>query len=249
MVSERCIPTRSIIILNLAFSLLAASTPAGADALWDRAIGVATANRDLVPGKWVERREMFDVKREPQLSSNTTVAFTQSETGAIEIALLKAESNGVDLTEGMRPTFDQQMDRFSLRNPEYNPFHRSNQDQIKPERDGRSRIIGAQVLIAYTYRQKTDTGTWLGTTWIDEVSGRPAELSARVLGLPKMIERDERHELILNVTYYSGPEGNWYPTRVITLERTTLNTFPYHEFYAAIETSIRLSDFWKIEFR
>ena len=241
--------SRPTTILAFTFSLLTWSAPAGADALWDRAIGIATANRDLVPGKWVERREVFNVKREPELTSSTTVAFTRSESGIIEVKLIEAESNGVDITEGLMEKFDEQMDHFSLRNPEYNPFHPSHQRQIKSERDGRSRVIGAQVLIAYTYRQTTDSGTWRGTTWIDEVSGRPTEISARLLGLPKMMGRDERQELILNVAYQSEPDSGWYPTRLVTFERATLNTFPYSSFYATIETSIRLSDFWKIEFR
>ena len=55
--------------------------------------------------------------------------------------------------------------------------------------------------------------------------------------------------MILNVAYQSEPDSGWYPTRLVTFERATLNTFPYSSFYATIETSIRLSDFWKIEFR
>ncbi len=222
---------------------------ARADALWDRAIGVATANRDFVPGRWVERREVFNVRGEPDLVSSTTVVFSQSETRAIELELVNAETNGTNITEELKETFGEQIDHYSLRNAEYNPFHPNHQRRIKMERDGRSRVIGAQVLVAYTYRQTTDNGTWDGTTWIDEVSGRPTELSARLLGLPKMMERDKRHELILNVIFYTGPENAWYPTRVATLERATLNTFPHSAFYAKIETSIRLSEFWKIEFR
>tara|TARA_Y100000588_G_scaffold390647_1_gene496757 strand:- start:1906 stop:2634 length:729 start_codon:yes stop_codon:yes gene_type:complete len=239
---------RRLFIFQFPLLLLHSSAPAGADALWDRAIGVATANRDLVPGKWVERRESFDVKGEPHLTSSTTVGFTQSVTGDIHINLLAAESNGTDITEDMRSKFDEQIAHFTLQNPEYNPFHPSHQGQIKAEQDGRSRVVGAQVLVAYTYRQTTDEGQWRGTTWIDEVTGRPSELSVRLRGLPKMIGEDERHELILNVTFYSGPEPMWYPSRIVTLERATLNTFPHTAFYTTIETSIRLTEYWKIEF-
>ena len=138
---------RRLFIIQFPLLLLHSSAPAGADALWDRAIGVATANRDLVPAKLVERRASFDVKGEPHLTSSTPVGFTQSVTGDIHINLLAAESNGTDITEDMRSKFDEQIAHFTLQNPEYNPFHPSHQGQIKAERDGRSRVVGAQVLV------------------------------------------------------------------------------------------------------
>lgn len=233
-------------LLPSAICLLPASVPA--DALWDRAIGVATANRDLVPGRWTERREVFNVKNEVELTTTTVVTFSMESTGSIDVRLEQALSDNLDITDEKRPLFDDEKDRFHLRNPEHNPFHPAYQGKVRAQRDGRTRAMGATILIAYAYRQETNAGAWEGVAWIDEVSGRPAELSARMLGLPITIDKDQRHAYILNVAFYTGPDGSWHPSRIITSERATLNSFPYSKFYCTIETSIMLENFWKIEF-
>ena len=113
---------------------------------------------------------------------------------------------------------------------------------------GRRRRDGEDVWIAYDYSQKSDTGRWRGVAWIDETSGTPIELTARLTGLPKMDDKDKIREVVVNVLYTTGEEKRWYASKITLFTRSILNNFPYTDFYATTETAILLDDYWKITF-
>jgi len=216
------------------------------DQLWQRAVAISAFNRDLVPGNWIQREELFNVKGESHLTSRTHVAFKQVGS-TVEISLVEAFANGADITIPFRETFGEKHDQFKQR-AQFNPFQPSHQASVSAKRDGRTRRDGEEVLIAYDYSQKTDDGRWRGTAWIDDRTGMPVELTARLTGLPKMDGKDKIYETILNVHFTDGPDGAWYPTKIVLYTRATLSEFPYSQFYGTRETSITLDDYWKITF-
>lgn len=236
-----------MIILQLAMVILQWVFPVSAsDALWQRAVAISAFNRDLVPGSWVQREEVFNGEGESHLTSRKHVAFKQIRS-KVDISLVEAISNGVDITMKLRESFDETHDQFRLR-AQFNPFQPSHQSSVSAKRDGRTRRDGEQVLVAYDYSQKTDDGRWRGIAWIDDATGMPTHLTARLTGLPKMDGKDEIREAVLNVYFTSGPDNAWYPSKIVLFTRVILNNFPYTKFYGSIETAITLDDYWKITF-
>lgn len=233
----------ALILLSLA---LTAAPAEAKDALWQRAVAISAINRDLVPGTWTEREEIFDGEGESHLVSRTKVTFKQVGS-KVRVDLAEAVSNDVDITAERRKQFDELRPRFRMR-PEFNPFNPAHQSDVAPKRDGRTRREGEQVLVAYDYVQKTENGRWRGTAWVDDATGMPVSVNARLTGLPKMDGKDEIRETVLNVHYRSGPDGTWYPTRIVEFTRAILNNFPYSDFYGSIETAITLEGYWKITF-
>ncbi len=238
----------SILHLTLyALSLSVYPSPVIAgDALWQRAVAISAFNRGLVPGNWVEREEIFDPEGDSHLVSRRHVSFSQ--TGSkVNVNLVEAISNGVPITDQLRETFDKISARFSMK-PQYNPFRPAVQKDVSAKRDGRTRRDGEDVWVAYDYSQKTESGRWQGTAWIDETTGVPVELNARLTGLPKMDDRDKIREVVVNVTFVSGKEKRWYASKITIFSRSILNNFPYTDFYATTETAILLDSYWKIAF-
>lgn len=233
-------------ILTIAFCLLLSLPVSASDALWQRAVAIAAYNRDLVPGKWTQREEVFNGEGESHLISETQVAFRQIRS-KVDVSLVRASSAGIDITTQLREVFDEKRSEFSLK-PQHNPFLPAHQNNITAKPEGRSRRDGETLHVAYDYTQKTEDGRWRGTAWIDETSGMPVEVNARLTGLPKKDGKDEIREVVLNVTFKSGPERRWHPTKIVNFTRAILSNFPYSEFYATIETAITLTDYWQITF-
>ena len=237
-----------MIILQLALCLFHSAFPVVArDALWQRAVAISAYNRDVVPGNWVEREEVFNAKGESHLVSRRRVSFQQMGS-KLSVRLIDATSNGINITEQLRNNFEEIRSQFSMK-PQYNPFQPANQRSVSAKRDGRTRRDGEQILIAYDYTQKTEDGKWRGAAWIDEATGMPIQLTARLTGLPAMDGKDEIHETVLNVHLESGPESLWDTSKIILFTRVTLNNFPYAKFYATIEKAITLDSHWKISFQ
>ena len=235
-----------MIIFQLAFCLLLSLPASANDALWQRAVAISAYNRDLVPGTWSQREEIFNGEGESHLISRTKVGFKQIG-GKVDVRLIEAASDGADITAELREVFDDKRSEYSLK-AQYNPFLPGNQKGISAKREGRSRRDGEVTHIAYDYTQRTEEGRWRGIVWINESTGMPLEATARLTGLPKKDGKDEIREMVLNITFESGPEQRWYPARIVIFNRSILNDFPYSAFYATIETSITLEDYWQITF-
>jgi hypothetical protein len=232
--------------LQFSLCLLLASPAAASDALWQRAVAISAYNRDVVPGSWVERKEVFNGEGESHLVSRTHVGFKQIGS-KVDVFLVEATTNGEDITLQLQEVFEEKQKDFSLK-PQYNPFLPGNQKDISAKREGRSRRDGEVTHIAYDYTQKSPDGRWRGLVWIDETTGMPLEATARLTGLPKKDGKDEIKEVVLNVTFENGPEQRWYPSRITIFNRSILNDFPYSKFYATIETSITFDKYWQITF-
>ena len=233
--------------LHIAFCLAILLSPVSAtDTLWQRAVAISAYNRDQVPGNWIQREEVFNGEGESHLVSRTHVAFEQIR-HTVELRLVEATGDGVDITEQLRESFDKMRSQFKM-TPEYNPFQPANQKNVTAKPDGRSRRDGEDIFVAYDYNQKTESGRWRGTAWINDATGMAVEISARLMGLPAMDDKDRITETVLNVIFESGPEGAWYPVKIAHFKRVTLNNFPYTKFYATIETAITLDSYWKITF-
>jgi hypothetical protein len=211
-------------------------------------VTLAALNRDLVPGRWSERHEIFNEKGEVVVRNTVEVAIDRAPSGAV-VRLIQSTSDSLDTTEQRRLAFDQEADSYNLKDDVYNPFRPSAAGGVAARKDGRTRRIGDTRCICYTYDQRTDSGAWSGTAWLEEKTGVPVEVSVRKLGLPEMEGFDEVREHILNIRYRATPEGDWYPVRIIRHKQGTLGTFPYNAFPATQQTSIGLGEYWKIRFQ
>ena len=87
--------------LLLTAGLLLSGTVHASDTLWQRAVALSAYNRDAVPGDWVERQEIFDLEGESHLVLRTHVGFSQTHS-KIDVTLIEATSNGIDLTSELR---------------------------------------------------------------------------------------------------------------------------------------------------
>ena len=148
-----------MIILQFAMVILQLVSPVSAgDALWQRAVAISAFNRDLVPGSWIQREEIFNGEGESHLTSRKHIAFKQIRS-KVDVSLVEAISNGVDITMQLQESFDETRDQFSMK-AQFNPFRPSHQSSVSAKRDGRTRRDGEQVLVAYDSRRKrmTDDG-------------------------------------------------------------------------------------------
>lgn len=160
-----------------ALLLAVTAAPAGADALWERAVALVTAGRHLIPGTRVTRTQEHAADGTLR-SVRETEMRARIDDGELTYELVRSARDGqeTDADGATGASATQFSDAFQADLPAI----------VGAERDGGTRTIRGQRAVGYRIEQPEDRYTIRGRAWISE-QGVPLELQYTVDPLPRMV--------------------------------------------------------------
>ena len=224
--------------------------------LWMQAVEIFETNKDLVPGKAIQKIQEIDdhgrVKSEQTIESS----FSLDEAGKIRSNIIRALEDGKDITAEQRKKVveaekkdakrksDKRSHSLSLGN---SPFSAERQGDVRvTETTTREMVDGAMCIrFEYSYPEKSEDrskgkpATVTGSAWIEEKTGRPRKLEFTTDPLPK-------HAKSMSTTVHYGADENgaWVAKRML---------FEASGAFLFLDKRIRgdflFSNYWKYEER
>jgi len=208
------------------------------DALWRKAVAVAAANADWVPGLSITRIEVF--RKGESVGVHELWQRSQlGPAGEFETETIKAFENGkpvklddksADKKRGSGKKHSEKSD--------WNPFAADAQSRLTLKTVAHSRVIAGQDCAGFTFVLPQTNGVVLqGTAWLATPTGVPVTVEdMSIEPLPdKHLQR-----LALTTHYETTTNGDWRATSIITA--STVSVF---FFKAEVQTTTTLSDYWK----
>jgi hypothetical protein len=210
------------------------------DPLWQKAMELVSANRNLVPGNLESRTEEMDSKGKLLNLHESWIRFSRGNDGQIKAEIIKALKNGEDITESQKQLSAEQdkdsnkKDSFNLNLWEDYPFKANYQPAIKSLSN--SELIQEKSCQVYEYSfRKPNKTTYRGTAWLETETGIPVKLSYTCAPLPQFVSRLET-----TVIFDSPQEGVLYPVEIQTDGAGSFLLIKRN-----FRTIMKCSDFWK----
>jgi hypothetical protein len=201
------------------------------DPLWSKAVAVATANADWVPGLVVTRAEVLR-KGEVVGVHEMWQRSTLGPEGKVVTETVKILEDGKDVTKQEK------------RAPKPggkgggNPFDARVQDRLSLKVMDRSRTVAGRACAGYVFELRNTNGPVVnGTAWLEKETGVPLEIEDMTLD-PLPDKRLKR--LTLRTQYETTTNGAW-----ITKTVTTASTMSVMFIKADARTTTTFSEHWK----
>ena len=163
-----------------ALLLAATAAQAGADALWDRAVAIATAAEHLVPRTMVTRTQEHSADGKLR-STRETHMRARVVDGELTYELVRGVQDGRDVEQSEA---DGRTGASSARFSD--AFQADLSAMTGAERDGERRTIRGQQAFGYRIEQPEEQYTIRGQLWVSE-DGVPLELQYTVDPLPRSV--------------------------------------------------------------
>jgi len=222
-------------LASLTTSVVAAS--ALEDPLWSKAIAIATANSNWVPGLTIIRTEVLQggksegVHEVWQRSSSGTGGDLVTET-------VKVLEDGKDVTAREKKKIDAKADRKETAKLGGHPFDLKVQERLILKPTEQTKVISHRNCVAYEFElRNTNGGVTKGVSWLEKETGWPAEIENMTMNpLP------DKHfkRMAITTRYEASPEGRWQAKEVITT-----GTVSVMFIKADIRSTTTFSDYWK----
>jgi hypothetical protein len=208
------------------------------DPLWSKAVAVATANADWVPGLVITRSEVlhkgevvgvYEMWQRSKLGPKSEVV---TET-------VKILEDGKDVTKEEEKTRKGKSEtKKADGNGGGNPFDASVQDRLSLKVMDRSRVIAEQTCVGYAFELRNTNGPVVrGTAWLEKETGLPLEIENMTLDpLPDKHLR----QLILATRYETTTNGTWFAKMM-----TANSTVSVMLIKADTRTTTTFSEHWK----
>lgn len=240
------------VCLGIRFCLSASSAqePPEMDSLWQKAVALAEANQNWVPGLITNTVEAVNKKGESKgIVEETWIRLSLGENGEIAEEFVKVIEKGKDVTEKRK----QEAERVEKSENESeveeeesgeitmsggSPFNPEVQERITLKRTDRIEEIEGRRCIVYEFTHEIEEGRTLkGTTWLEEETGIPLKRQFSPNPLPKHVKRMQH-----TVNYAITPEGAWR-AKGMQIEVTGGILFIKKRF----RITVKFSDWWKEE--
>jgi len=216
----------------LGLFVLAAAHPAcvsaaeGVDSLWARAVSLAEANDDWVPGSIYMHIQEVDKHGEPKDDRGHEVwtRLYLGEDGEVESEMVKVLDNGEDITEEEKSKMEEEDaegddedgggGRMSMEG--YTPFDSEHQDGLDLRATGEEDVIDGRRCVVLEFedlRESEDEdrdeedGTVKGRAWLEVETGIPRKIEYTTDPLPKRVKKMNT----VTIYEYAGPDA-WYAT-------------------------------------
>lgn len=189
------------------------------DPLWKGAVAIATASKGWRPTRTVSRTE--DLAKDGRVRSVEEVTFAYLAGDAEpKPELVRFLRDGVDVTEKERVKLAAQQKEAARKKKGGGrgvtfgvggtPFDADRQAAVSYRRTPERRTIDGRPCQAYEYsRSDPAGGRFVGTAFLDELTGAPVSLRESPDPLPRFADK-----LRVELSFvFKGP-GEWYPTRV-----------------------------------
>jgi len=220
---------------SLTTSLVAAS--ALDDPLWAKAIGIASANSNWVPGLTIIRTEVLEGGK----SEGVHEVWQRSSLGAkdeVATQTVKVLEDGKDVTAREKKKIDTKADRKVTAKLGGHPFDLKAQGQLVVKATEQTKLISNRNCVAYEFELRSTNGVLTkGVSWLEKETGWPAEIENMTMNpLP------DKHFKRMGITtrYEASPEGRWQAKEVITT-----GTVSVMFIKADIRSTTTFSDYWK----
>lgn len=212
-----------VIILGIGF-VIAQESPA--DPLWQKAVTLAGANLDWVPGKTMSRVIELDDSGKTKSITESWFRFYLDQDNQVEAELLKEVKDGKDITAERRKKMaenrkkqtaapDSKNEKRPKKNidlSDSNPFVPEIQSTVTKKNLERREVVQGENCLVYEYKFTGDELSYKGLVWLEETTGTPLKLKYSLVPLPKYTTR-----MLTIIHYYSGNNGEWYPA-TMTME-------------------------------
>lgn len=221
-----------IIIWLIPFAAQAQSVQ---DTLWQKALIIAEANQDFVPGFMIMRMEELDKNGKVKSITETWTRLTLGENGELEYDTIKILKDGEDVTN--EPKKSGKSESVSVK---VNPFDPDVQDDVSVNRTDRQEVINDKQCVIYEFVQKTedekeDEKVLSGTAWLEKETGVPVQIQFKTDPLPKHTKR-----MLTTMCYEFIPEESWHLKEMI-MEATAGFLWIKKHF----RVTVNFSEHWK----
>lgn len=191
--------------------------------LWARAVEIFELNKNLVPGRVVEKTQELSDDGRVKSEEVFEISLSLDPNGKIKNEIVRASKNGKDTTKEEKKKADERARKaekekdgsgkssqsFSFSD---SPLSAKLQPEVRiTETNIRETVGGAScVCFDFVYPEKREPGAKgepamiKGRAWIDESSGRPMKLQYTTDPLPKHVKN-----LLNTLRYDAGDNGSW----------------------------------------
>ena len=208
------------------------------DALWRKAVAVAAANVDWVPGLTVTRSEVLH-KGQPVAVHEIWQRSKPGPGGEPLTEIVKILEDGEDVTKKeKKETKDKGSAKKSGGQRGGNPFDPGVQDKISLKVMAHSRTIAGRDCVGYGFEIRNTNGPLVrGTAWLEKDTGVPSEIENMTLD-PLPDRRLKR--LTLATRYETTTNGTW-----LAKTTTAISTMSVMFVKADARTTTTFSEHWK----
>jgi len=234
-------PLKTATLLTLVFFwskafLLAADTTK--DPLWSKAVAVAAANANWVPGLVITRSEVLrkgEVVGVHEMWQRSKLG-PKSEVVTETVKILE---DGKDVTKQEKTKNKEKGEpRKTGGKGGGNPFEAAVQDQLSLKVLDRSRTIAKRACVGYAFELRNTNGPVVrGTAWLDKETGVPSEIEN--MTLDPLPDRPLKR-LDLPTRYETTTNGAW-----LTKTTTTTSSMSVMFINADARTTTTFSEHWK----
>jgi hypothetical protein len=208
------------------------------DPLWRKAVVVASANADWVPGLVITRSEVLH-KGETIGVHEMWQRSKLGPKGEVVTETVKVLEDGKDVT---KPENTKNKEKSATRktggNGRGNPFDPAVQDQLTLKMMARSRNIAGRVCVGYAFELRNTNGPVVrGTAWLEKETGVPSEIEN--MTLDPLPDKHLKH-LTLATRYETTTNGTW-----LAKTMTATSTMSVMFVKADARTTTTFSEHWK----
>ena len=231
--------TAAVLALVLFWSrTLLFAADATKDPLWHKAVTVAAANADWVPGLVITRSEVL---RKGEVIGVHEM-WQRSKLGPkseVVMETVKVLEDGKDVTKQEKKKNKEKGETKKANSKGGgNPFDAAAQDQLSLKVIDRSRTIAERACVGYAFELRNTNGPVVrGTAWLDKETGVPSEIEN--MTLDPLPDKHLKH-LTLTTRYETTTNGAW-----LAKTMTAASTISVMFIKADARTTTTFSEHWK----
>ena len=201
------------------------------DPLWQKAVAIADANRDWVPGLVTQQTEEIGKKGKAKLVEDMRIYLSQGEDGSI-VEDVKCLKDGKEI----KCESDEEEDDDSSSDTLIEFFAPEFQDKVTIARTDQVKAIQGKQCVAYTFEQEGDEKEiTVGTAWLEETTGMPLEVQFTVKPLPEHVEKMNQI-----IRFNSTSLDFWYPEEMLIDLSAGMLIFKKH-----YHIKMDFNDYWR----